>query len=84
MNSQKQTSGRKKSHKKIKQIFAILLILILAGLYLSTLIFAVIRSEWAMDWLKVSIYATIVLPVLLWTYSFVYKLLKQSTEKTEE
>ena len=52
--------------KKVKQVLAILLILILIGLYVSTLVFAIIGSERAMVWLKISIYATIVLPVLLW------------------
>lgn len=54
--------------KKVKQVLAILLILILIGLYVSTLVFAIIGSERAMVWLKISIYATIVLPVLLWAY----------------
>ena len=48
--------------KKVKQVLAILLILILIGLYVSTLVFAIIGSERAMVWLKISIYATIVLP----------------------
>ena len=51
--------------KKIKQVLAILLILILIGLYVSTLVFAIIGSERAMVWLKISIYATIVLPLSL-------------------
>lgn len=70
--------------KKVKRILAILLVIILAGLYISTLVFALIGSERAMDWLKVSIYSTIVLPVLLWAYSFVYKLLKKSGEEDSE
>ena len=44
--------------KKVKQVLAILLILILIGLYVSTLVFAIIGSERAMVWLKISIYAT--------------------------
>ena len=41
--------------KKVKQVLAILLILILIGLYVSTLVFAIIGSERAMVWLKISI-----------------------------
>ena len=67
--------------KKIKQVLAILLILILIGLYVSTLVFAIIGSERAMVWLKISIYATIVLPVLLWAYGFIYKMIKDDNEK---
>jgi hypothetical protein len=38
-----------------------------------------------MDLFCASIYCTFLVPVLIWTYSFIYKLLKGSdTEKTEE
>lgn len=67
--------------KKVKQVLAILLILILIGLYVSTLVFAIIGSERAMVWLKISIYATIVLPVLLWAYGFIYKMIKDDKRK---
>ena len=70
--------------KKVKQVLAILLILILIGLYVSTLVFAIIGSERAMVWLKISIYATIVLPVLLWAYGFIYKMIKDDNEKKGE
>lgn len=66
--------------RKLKQIFAIILVIFLAGLYVSTLVFALIGSDQAMDWLKASIYATIVLPVLLWAYSFIYRLTKKQKE----
>lgn len=66
--------------KKIKQILAILLILILAALYVSSLIFAIIGSDRAMDWLKASIYATVVLPVLLWIYIFLYQKIRDTKD----
>lgn len=67
--------------KKIKQILAILLVLVLVGLYVSTLVFALSGSPDAMNWLKASIYATIVFPVLIWAYSFVYKMLKNRNKR---
>ncbi|MGN0290624.1 MAG: hypothetical protein ACI4C5_01725 [Lachnospiraceae bacterium] len=70
--------------KKVKQVFAILLILILIGLYVSTLVFAIIGSDKTLVWLQASIYATIVLPVLLWTYSFLYKKVKDAKEISED
>ena len=70
--------------KKVKQVLAILLILILIGLYVSTLVFAIIVSELAIVCLKISIYATIVLPVLLWAYGFIYKMIKDDHEKKGE
>ena len=62
--------------KKGKRILAILGIILLAVLYLSTLIFALIGSKDTMVYFKASIYATVVIPVLIWAYTLVYKLLK--------
>ena len=67
--------------KKVKQILAILTVILLAGLYISSLVLAIIGSPQAMDWLKVSIYCTIVLPVLIWIYTFIYRMLKGSDEE---
>lgn len=65
------------SMKKIKQILAILGVIILVGLYLSTLVCALSSSENFMNLLMASIYATVIIPVLLWAYSFIYRLLKK-------
>ena len=62
--------------KKVKQIIALVGVIVLVGLYAGTLVLACIGGERATELLKASIYATIVLPVLLWAYSFIYKLLK--------
>lgn len=67
--------------KKTKQILAILTVILLAGLYISSLVLAIIGSPQAMAWLKVSIYCTIVLPVLIWIYTFIYRMLKGSDEE---
>ncbi|SFA80359.1 hypothetical protein SAMN05216249_102223 [Acetitomaculum ruminis DSM 5522] len=52
--------------KKVKRIGAISLIVVLLALYVSCIIFALIGSELAINLLKISIYSTIVLPVLLY------------------
>lgn len=62
--------------KKVKQIIALIGVIVLVGLYAGTLVLACIGGERAAELLKASIYATIVLPVLLWAYSFIYRLLK--------
>lgn len=62
--------------KKIKQILAILGCILLVGLYVSTLVFALIGSEDTMNLFRASVYATVVVPVLIWAYSFIYRLLK--------
>ena len=54
--------------KKGKQILAILGILVLVGMYLATLLFAILGKENTMNLLMASVYATIVIPVLIWVY----------------
>lgn len=61
--------------KKIKRILAGAGALILAGMYISTLIFALIGSPETLNWLKASIACTILLPVLLYAYILVYRML---------
>ena len=61
--------------KKIKQILAIIGVIILAGLYISTIVCAVSASENFMNMLMTSIYASVIIPVLIWAYSFIYKLI---------
>ena len=62
--------------KKIKQILAIIGVIILAGLYISA-------SENFMNMLMTSIYASVIIPVLIWAYSFIYKLIKKDSEEKD-
>ena len=57
--------------KNIKQVFAILLIILLIALYVSTLIFAITDNPHRMHMFAVSIAATIILPVLLYVYTMI-------------
>ena len=66
--------------KKVKQILAIVGVIILVGLYVSTIVCAVSASENFMNMLMTSIYASVIIPVLIWAYSFIYKL--QSIKKS--
>lgn len=68
--------------KKVQRILAILGIIVLVGLYLSTLIFALLGKEF-FSMFMASVFASIVLPVLLWAYSFVYKLIKKLSGNNE-
>lgn len=71
--------------KKMKRILALIGVVLLVCLYLSTLVFAFMGSEKSLDYLKVSIYATVVVPALLWAYMFVYKLIKgEDNEESDE
>ena len=62
--------------KKIRQILAILGVIVLVGLYAATLVCALSKSDNYMNLLMASVYSTVIIPVLIWAYSFVYKLLK--------
>ncbi len=63
--------------EKIKRILAWIGIVLLVGMYGAALVFALIDSPWARDWLKASLVMTLVVPVLLYAYIFIYKLLKK-------
>ena len=67
--------------KKVKQILAIIGIVFLVLLYLSTLIYAIIDRTETMRLFQASIMATVIIPVLLWAYSFIYKLIKKNTKE---
>lgn len=62
--------------KKVKRILALIGVILLLALYAGTLILACVGNKNTLNLLKLAIYATIVVPVLLWAYSFIYKLLK--------
>lgn len=64
--------------KKIKQILAMIGVILLVGLYLSTLICALFGGDSFMNLLMTSIYATVVIPVLFWAYTLIYKLIKKN------
>ncbi len=67
--------------KKAKRILALAGAVLLILLYLSTLVFAFMGKEF-MHWLMASVGASIMVPVLIWAYSFIYRLLKGDTEET--
>ena len=57
--------------------------IILVGLYVSTIVCAVSASENFMNMLMTSIYASVIIPVLIWAYSFIYKLIKKDSEEKD-
>lgn len=61
--------------KKKKRIFAWIGIIFLVSLYLATLIFALIGSSQAFDMFKMCLGFTIVIPVLLYVYGMLHRVL---------
>ena len=63
--------------EKIRQILAIIGIIILVGMYVATIICALSANENFMSMLFASIYASMVIPVLIWACTFILKLIKK-------
>lgn len=61
--------------KKKKRIFAWIGIIFLCGLYVATLILALIDSAWAFDMFKMCLGFTIIIPVLLYAYTMLHRVL---------
>lgn len=66
--------------KKTKQILALIGVVILIGLYVSTLVCALSSNENFMNMLMASIYATVIIPALIWAYTFIYRLVRKDSD----
>lgn len=63
--------------KKVQRILAILGVALLIGLYLSTLVFAFLGKDFFPIFMA-SLFSSFALPVLIWAYGFIYKLIKKN------
>lgn len=66
--------------KNTKRVLSILGILILAGLYLASLILAITGSEHTFDLFVASVAATVIIPILLWGYIIIYRFLTKNKD----
>ena len=62
---------------KMKRILALAGSVLLAGLYLITLILAFADPTASKDWLKASVVCTVVIPIFLYAYLLIYRYLKK-------
>ncbi len=69
--------------KKIKRILALTGAILLIGLYACTLIFTLIGTPLATDLLKASVAVTILLPVLLYGFQLVWRLMHKNDNDTD-
>ena len=69
--------------KKTKRILALVLVVLLVLLYLSTLVFALLDAPVFTSLLKASIAATILLPVLLYGFLLFNRLSQKGQDKNE-
>ena len=63
--------------RKIKRIIALLGVIILIGLYLTTLILAFVDPTEAKNWLKAALVCTVIIPVFFYAYLLIYRNLKK-------
>lgn len=68
----------------MKRFGAIVAVILLVSLYLTTLVCAIIGNDFAMSMLKASIFGTIFIPVLLYTYLFILKAFNPSSKMEDD
>ena len=67
-----------------KRVLAIIGIILLVCLYIVTLILAVIGNENTTPWFMACICATIIVPILIWVYTWLYNRLRQDVSDAYE
>ena len=65
---------------KLKRFFAIAGIVLLAGMYVATLIFSIIQGEMAAGLFRASLICTIVVPVFIYIYTMLFKNMKNKRD----
>jgi protein-S-isoprenylcysteine O-methyltransferase Ste14 len=70
--------------KKLKQITAIIVVILLIGLYVTTLLTAIFDPTATRSWFRASIFATVVVPVLLWAYMMIFRFITKNNEPDED
>lgn len=64
--------------KKTKRILALIGAILLLLMYVAAFIVTILDHTSDMRYWKAAMVATVIIPVLIWAYSFVYKLIKGS------
>ena len=67
--------------KKARQIIALIGVILLILLYVSTLVLAIVDKSSSMKLFQTSVIATIIVPVLIWTVTF---FMKRNRDDVEE
>ena len=68
------------NYKRVKQILAIIGLVVIIGLYIVTLVLALTGNENTKHLFTASIICTVVVPVFLYIVSWIYKLVKGEAE----
>lgn len=67
--------------EKVRRIMAMAGVCLLVFLYLMTLITAILATPESHDWFIASVGATILVPIIIYVYSMLIRITKESAEK---
>lgn len=67
--------------KKTKRILAWIGIILLVGMYIATLILAILDNSATMSMFKAAAGCTILVPVLIYAYTLIYRILKPDNKE---
>ena len=71
--------------KRLKQVLAIITVVLLIALYIVTLVLAIIGNENTFGWFLACIFCTVVIPVIMWVIAWLYNMIKNNrSEVTPE
>lgn len=68
-------------YQKIKRLLALLAVIIILLLYLAAFILSLFHNEKTEELLMISLVATVVIPVLLYIYLWLFRLFQKKAEK---
>ena len=68
--------------KKLKRIFALIGVILLVGLPITTFVAALCESVFAHQLFLASLFSTMVVPIMLYAYALVYKVVKGKQNKS--
>lgn len=69
--------------KQSKRILALIGIVILVGLYVVTFIASIMNTEFSQNLFTASLYCTVIVPIMMYAYTVVYKAFKK-TDKNDQ
>lgn len=67
--------------KKIKRICCLILVMIIIGLYITTLVLAIMGNSVSNELFMASLYATVIFPVCLYIFTWLSKLFGEGNEE---
>lgn len=72
----KDTNIKENGKLRVKRIFALILAVLLVCMYAATLVFAITDNVKTMSFFKASVALTIIVPVLIYAYQLVFRVVR--------